>query len=148
MAGTVALSKILHVRESEKKDAQKAYQQSIDFFEEIATQLYNLLRKKEIAEESYESYLGQTTAIDKIREQVAYIETLNKQIMQLQHEVQNARNEMETKHGNLTSAHVEVKKFEKIIEHRNQENEELLKKNEKAIMDEASIQQYLNQKNG
>lgn len=147
MAETIALSKILHVRENEKKDAQKTYQQSIDFFEEIATRLYTLLRKKEIAEESYEGYLQQTTPIDKIREQVAYIEILNKQITQSQSEVQHARNEMETKHGKLTNAHVEVKKFEKIIEHRDQEIDERSKKNEKAMMDEASIQQYLNQKN-
>lgn len=146
MAETVALSKILNVRENEKRDAQKAYQQSIDFFEEIATQLYNLLRKKEVAEESYEGYLHQTTPIDRIKEQVAYIEILNNQIMKLQHDVQKARNEMDTNHEKLTNAHVEVKKFEKIIGHRHKEDEELIKKNENAQMDEISMQQYFNQK--
>ncbi len=146
MAETVALSKILNVRENEKRDAQKAYQQSIDFFEEIATQLYNLLRKKEVAEESYEGYLHQTTPIDRIKEQVAYIEILNSQIMKLQHDVQKARNEMDTNHDKLTNAHVEVKKFEKIIEHRHKVDEELVKKSENAQMDEISMQQYFNQK--
>ncbi|WP_099158098.1 flagellar export protein FliJ [Virgibacillus ndiopensis] len=143
MSETVALSKILHVRENEKLDAQKAYQQSIEFFEDIALQLYNLLRKKEVAEESYEDYLQRTTAIDKLKEQASYIERLNKQIMQLQESVQKARSEMESKQEDLTNAHVEVKKFEKIIEHRQQDHDEKVKKLENITMDELSIQQYL-----
>lgn len=146
MAGVVALSKLLHVRESEKKDAQRAYQQSIEFFEGIATQLYSLLRKKEVAEESFDDYLQRTTPIDKITEQFSYIEFLNRQILQLQHEVQKARNEMEMRHEGLTNAHVEVKKFEKVIEHRHRDNEEIMKKYEKDSMDEISMQQYMSRK--
>ncbi|WP_404452620.1 flagellar export protein FliJ [Virgibacillus necropolis] len=147
MAKIVALSKILNVRESEKHNAQKAYQQSIEYFEGVATQLYTLLKKKEKAEEVQEDYKQNTIPIDKIREQITYIENLNKQILQLQQEVQSARTEMEAKQVKLTDAHVEVKKFEKIITYRKKELEELRQKNENIFMDEISVQQYLNQKN-
>lgn len=148
MAGTAALSKVLHIRENEKTRAQKAYQKSIDSFEEVATQLYELLRKKETAENLYETYLQQSTPIGKIREQSVYIDNLNKQIIALQQNVQHARNEMESKHEYLTDAYVEVKKFEKIIEHREEEAAELIKKSERDSMDEISIRQYLSQKTG
>ncbi|OZU90319.1 flagellar export protein FliJ [Virgibacillus indicus] len=147
MAETVVLSKILNVREKEKNEAQKAYHQAMDFFEKVANQLYLLLKKKEAAEESYETYIHTTTSLDRIREQLAYIERLNNQIMRLQQDVQKARSEMETKQLKLTDAHVEVKKFEKIIELRKQSEEEIFKKAEKMSMDEISIQQYLSHKN-
>src|SRR5699024_1739111 len=104
MAETFVLSKILLVREKEKDEAQKAYFHSREFFEEIATRLYTLLRKKEDAEESYENYIQTTTPLDRIKEQIAYIEKLNKQILSLQSDVQEARNEMERKQTKLTNA--------------------------------------------
>ena len=147
MAETVVLSKILNVREKEKNEAQKAYHQAIDLFENVANQLYSLLKKKEAAEESYEGYIHTTVSLDKIRGQLSYIERLNKQIIQLQQEVQYARTEMEMKQLKLTDAYVEVKKFEKIIGLRKESAEETLKRAEKIAMDEISVQQYLSYKN-
>lgn len=147
MAEIVALSKIMNVREREKNAAQKAYTHSIEYFEGVATKLYTLLKKKETAEGVQEDFLQSTIPIDRLREQLAYIEVLNKQIVQLQQEVQTARTEMEAKQVKLTDAHVEVKKFEKIITYRKKEQEELIQRNEKILMDEISVQQYLNQKN-
>ncbi|MEC5422692.1 flagellar export protein FliJ [Virgibacillus sp. C22-A2] len=147
MTQTIALSKILHVREREKNDAQKAYYQSTAYFEEMATQLYNLLRRKEEAEETYEDHLQTIISLDKIREQLTFIEKLNSQILKRQREVQLARSDMESKQLKLTDAHVEVKKFEKIIEVRKKSEDDKLQKIEKASMDEISIQQYLSHKN-
>ncbi|HLR74694.1 MAG TPA: flagellar export protein FliJ [Virgibacillus sp.] len=147
MSHIMTLEKILHVRENEKKNAQKAHHQSIKSFEDVATKLYNLLRKKEAAEDSYESSLQSTTTITEIKQQVLYIEQLNKHIVQLQDQVNQARSMMEKKQQALTHAHVEVKKFEKIIEHRHQERKDIEQKQENASMDEISIQQYLSRKN-
>lgn len=147
MAETLVLSKILSVRESEKKDAERAYHSAMKQFEEIAKQLYHLLKKKEDAEVSYENYLHQTTSIDMIKEQITYIENLNNRIMKLQSEIQEARTHMESKQVRLTDAYIEVKKFEKMIEGRRQTQAESLKKEERAMMDEISIQQYLIHKN-
>lgn len=147
MAETVTLSKLLHVRENERNDAQKAYQHALAFFEDIATQLYTLLRKKEDAEESYDNSLQTTVPLEIIKEQVAYIELLNNQILRLQQKVQHARSDMESKQLKLTDAHVEVKKYEKIIDTRKKSEKEVEAKLEKVSMDEISMQQFLSHKN-
>ncbi|TQS75557.1 flagellar export protein FliJ [Ornithinibacillus gellani] len=147
MTNTVALSKILHIREREKNEAQSAYSQAMQFFEDAATQLYRLLKQKEEAEESYEDSLQHTIQIDVMKEQAAYIEVLNRQMMELQKKVQLARSEMEARQATLTDAHVEVKKFEKIIEIREKEFAETVRRQETMAMDEVSIQQYVSQNN-
>ncbi|MFD2628386.1 flagellar export protein FliJ [Oceanobacillus kapialis] len=143
MAETLALSKIWNVREQEKNDAQKAYHKSTEFFEDVATKMFHLLKKKEDAEKSYEEAIQQSITLDKVREQNAYIERLNKQIMAMQNAVQHARNDMEMKQHQLTEAHVEMKKFEKIIEMRQDAEKARQDKMERRTMDEVSIQQYL-----
>lgn len=148
MQQTETLTKILNIREQEKKEAQIAHHKSIALFEEIAGKLYTLLTKKEKAEESYQQFLGEMTTIDKIREQIAYIEILNKQIVTLQTEVQEARKQMEVKQAKLTDAHVEVKKFQKIIEIREYEHLKLSQRAEQIMMDEISTQQYFSRKSG
>ncbi len=148
MAETIALSKILRIREKEKMDAEKSYQQSMAFFENIATRLYTLLKRKETAESSFESGMQDIIPIEKIKEQVAYIEDLNKQILNLQAEVNKARNEMDVEQSKLTDAHIEVKKFEKMIAHRKQVKKEVLQKYENEAMNEISIQQYLRKQTG
>lgn len=148
MQQTETLNKILNIREQEKKEAQISHHQSMTFFEEIAEKLYGLLSKKEKAEKSYQLYLEEMTTIDKVREQVAYIETLNKQVVTLQTEVQKARKQMEVKQEKLTEAHVEVKKFQKIIEIREDERIKLDQRAEQVMMDEISTQQYFSRKSG
>ena len=147
MAEIVALSKILDIRENEKQVAQKAYNQSLDSFEKVATELYQILRKKERAEDSYDQFFHSLTPIDRIKEQANYIEQLNRQINNLQSRVQKARTDMESKQHLLSDAHVEVKKFEKLIEVRKETTATIQKKMEDAFMDEISITQFLSQKN-
>lgn len=147
MAETASLKKILNVRESEKEDAQLAHHQSIISFEEVATKLYEMLKKKEDAQLSYENYIKDTVQINKIKEQISYIELLNTQIITLQNKVIKAREKMETKQVKLTDAHVEVKKFEKLIENREEEKEIIAQRLEQQAMDEISIQQFLNHNN-
>ncbi|HLT55579.1 MAG TPA: flagellar export protein FliJ [Bacillota bacterium] len=147
MAESMAFHKILHVRENEKSIALREYNQSLDLFEQVATELYQLLKKKENAEESYDMSLQNATSIEKIKEQALYIEMLNEEISSLQEQVQRARTEMEWKQKKLTDAHVEVKKFQKLIDHRKQKEEVERKKIENTLMDEISVTQFLSHKN-
>lgn len=142
------LSKILNIREKEKKDAQLLHYESTIYFEAVASKLHSLLVEKESAEELYEKDFEEITSIDKIREQTAYIEYLTKQIVVMQEEVDKARNAMEIKQGKLTDAHVEVKKYEKIIEFRKLEHLESELREEQVMMDEISTQQYVSRKIG
>ncbi|WP_156289064.1 flagellar export protein FliJ [Oceanobacillus salinisoli] len=146
MAETLTLTKILNVRESEKKVAQKDYTQSMNTFEAVASDFYTLLKKKENAEDSYEKYIHSNVPIDQIKQLTGYIELLNRQILEVQQQVNNARNDMEVKQTKLSDAHIEVKKFEKIIEHRRQIEDNHQKKMELAFMDEISINQFLSSK--
>jgi flagellar protein FliJ len=81
-----------------------------------------------------------------IQDQLAYIETLESKITELQKKVSLARTNMETKQQVLSDAHVETKKFEKIIEFRTNEELDKVKKAEDSFMNEISIQQYLSHK--
>ena len=147
MTQKMALVKVLHVRENEKKAAQKDFRKSQDVFEEVATKLYQLLKKKEDAEASYDQFIQSATPLDRIKEQINYIEKLNMKINIVQREVQFARNQMEKKQGILNDAYIEVKKFESIIEIRQKHAAEQEKRMEKSFMDEISIHQYLSDKN-
>ncbi|MFS0672436.1 flagellar export protein FliJ [Ornithinibacillus sp. 179-J 7C1 HS] len=147
MAGTQVLTKILDIREKEKKDAQLAYRRSVDIFEDIGTKLFNLLQKKEKAEEAYEEALSSNMHIEFIQDQLAYMERLKREIEELQVQVQQARANMESKQWILSEAHIETKKFEKIIEFRTNETVNQQKQREESFMNEISIQQYLSHKN-
>lgn len=146
MGETVVFSKILNVYDQEKKEAQLAHSQSIEKFETVAKSLYTLLKKRETAVEEYQAMLKSITAIDEITERLAYIESLQKEIDRMQYKVNAARQTMVTKQRELTEAHVEVKKYEKIIELRNKTFKEKMLKEEAQLMDEISLQQYLIQK--
>lgn len=147
MAETKSFVKILHVREQEKKNAQKAYQQSTDFFEQTATRFYHLLKKKEDAEASYDELIQHATTLDRVKEQAKYIEKLNNEIIRLQQEVQQARSEMELNQSRLTDAHVEVKKFQHIIDSRKKKKLEKEMQLEQSQMDDISLKQYISYKN-
>lgn len=148
MSEIAVYNKILRVRENEKNAAQTAYNRSMDRFEEKAKQLYTLLRKKEEAEGSHQKITHEPITIERLKEQSAYMEQLNKQINLLQQQVIMARNDMETKQQKLSEAYVEVKKFEKLIENRKQTELQKIKTEEAKWMDEISMQQYLLTKSG
>src|SRR5690554_4673866 len=97
MANPAVLHKILTIREKEKNDAQKEQISARKYFEKVATQLYEALKTKEKAEETLQNYLKTKAAIEKIKEQSIYIDTLNRNIHNLQIKVQQARQEMENK---------------------------------------------------
>jgi flagellar FliJ protein len=147
MSETASLIKILHVRENEKKIAERAFMNSQDAFEIVATKLYHLLKKKELAEASYDEFIQISTPIERIKEQIFYIEKLNEQILHLQKEVQTARSQMEEKQQDLSQAFTEVKKFESLIDKRQQEESKRRLKMENSMMDEISIHQYLSNQN-
>lgn len=145
MSNIAVLNKVLSIREIEKKDAQKAHHLATEKFETAATKLYGVLKKKETAEQQYKTYINGVSEIEKIKEQLAYIDNLKSEIIRLQHQVNHARTEMEQKQVKLTEAHVEVKKFEKVIEHRQKEREDEIRKQEQLFMDEISVRQYIDQ---
>lgn len=89
--------------------------------------------------------MKESSAINYIKDQSQYIQLLNKKIMSLQLLVQEARQKMEIKQEELTEAHVEVKKIEKMIEKREEKMNIEEQKIEMMMMDEISIRQFTTQ---
>lgn|SRR5699024_451172 len=148
MSDTVAFRKILHIRENEKKRAEQLHQQSIQAFEKIAMQMYEMLKKKEATEQAYENDIQKTVQLEKMEQTVRYIEQLNDKITRMQQQVNDARTEMNYQQQLVTTAHMEMKKVEKLIEKRNEEYQHQLSREENAFMDELSMQQFLKRKLG
>lgn len=147
MADIATFHKLLQIKETDKNVAHKVYQESVEEFEQVATTMYELLKKKEQAEEYYHHQLQHNTQVTDLHMTFNYIEQLDKQISQMQSSVQKARNQMESKQEELTSAHVEMKKYEKIIDRKEHNLHSLLMENEKKHMDELSMQQFISQGN-
>lgn len=141
----MALTTVLQVREKEKDYAQIAFNESKKRLEGILTELYSVLKKKETIEKEQAITLADKIPIDMLKEQQSYIESLNNKIIQLQRKYEQAKRELERKQIHLTEAHVEVKKFEKMIENRLIEEQKETRKLEQDLMDDLSIRQYLNQ---
>lgn len=148
MNDTVALHKILHIRENEKKHAEQIHQQSVKKFERLAIKMYETLKKKEEAEEEYESTISYSVSIEKMGQYTHYIEQLNQEVSFMQKQVNDARNIMDNSQQVVTNAHIEMKKVEKIIDMRNEENKQIIQKKESRFMDELSMQQFLKKKLG
>lgn len=142
MSKIKVFEKVLDVRESEKQTAQKEQLEAQSEFEKVATELYELLKNKELAEKKLHEVLTESSSIAEMKNMSFYIQSLVKKTPMLQKKVQLARRKMEEKQEDLTEAHVEVKKIEKMIENRRLAQKLEDDRVEKILMDEISIQQY------
>ncbi|MRH42260.1 flagellar export protein FliJ [Aquibacillus halophilus] len=142
MTQSDSFQKILVVREKEKKQRQKEYNKAIDSFEEVATQLYTLLKKKEDVESSYKQFLESPGPITTLSTHYSFLERIKTKITQLEEKVKNARKYMENEQSKLTEAHIEVKKFEKLIEQKHLKQLQKEKNEETKLMDELSVIQF------
>ncbi|WLR46948.1 flagellar export protein FliJ [Halobacillus litoralis] len=148
MADIQTFQRIRDLRDREKQKTQKLYQEAVNHFEKHAEELYECLKKKETAEKRFEQEMKyHTVRADAIVRHQRYIQGLQETIDHLQPVVQKARINMQQKQAKLSQAHMEVKKFEKIVEHKRDEQWHLMKSEENKQMDELSMQQYLNFQN-
>lgn len=138
-----AFKKILSHQERLKNQAQLDYQEAIDSFETIATKLFQLLQKKEEVEKQYAYYLQSSGTVTTLATHYAYIDEIKNKIRQMQVEVNEKRAIMEKKQALLTASHIEMKKFEKIIEKKSEKEKMTELYNEKIEMDETSLRQFL-----
>jgi len=136
--------KILSLKSREKEEAQVVYQDSVKKFEEVADRLYHLLKKKENLESYQSGRLVSGLPVQEIRHHQQFIGNLEKSIEHYQKIVMNARNIMNFQQNHLMEKNVEVKKYEKIKEKDHVQFLAEEKYAESRMMDEISIQQYMN----
>lgn len=144
MATIQTMEKIMDLRMKEKNEVQQAYKQSIDDFEKQASELYKKLKEKETAQASYRDQLSRSLKVNDMLLSHHYIQNMDKDIEKLQKSVYKAREEMEFQQKRLAEAHIEVKKFNKIIEYRSIEDNQQIKREENMLMDEISVRQFMN----
>src|SRR5690625_3159631 len=147
MATIKAFNKILNHQEQIKNQALLAHREAVNEFEISAEKLYLLLKKKEQVETEYNYYLSSSGTVTTLATHYAFIEQINQKIKQVQIEVNQKRAVMDKKQEKLTEAHVEVKKYEKIIEKKYLKEQEKMKYLENQSMDEISTRQYFSREN-
>lgn len=139
--------KILHIKEKEKNAAMADYKTAAEKFEETATTLYALLKRKEDLEALQSKRLNNGLAIQEIRHNQQFITNLEKTIEYYQKMVINARNRMDFYQEKLIATNVEAKKFTKMKEKGFNAYQQGLKFLEGKQMDDISIQQFIGRGN-
>ncbi|MEY9969895.1 flagellar FliJ protein [Lysinibacillus sp. RC46] len=108
--------KVLTIREQEKNETEIAYKESVRSFEEIATKLYELLKKKEDLIEFQQERLAVGSSIEEVHHYARFIDSLEKTITDVQQKVVQARAKMNWHEEKLLEKNLEVRKFEKMRE--------------------------------
>ncbi|MDV6376715.1 flagellar export protein FliJ [Sporosarcina sp. GW1-11] len=108
--------KVLTLREQERDETEIAYKEAIRQFEEVATELYNQIKKKEETLEQQQVRMATGFSIDDLHHYSRYIDRLEVQIDQTQKEVIKSRSKMSWYESQLLEKNIEVKKFEKMKE--------------------------------
>lgn len=113
---TYRFEKILVVREQEKSEFETAFKESIQIFEEIATKLYDLLKKKEDLITYQQERLKVGSSIDEVNHYSRFIDSMEKTITDVQQKVVQARAKMNWHEQKLLEKNLEVRKYEKMRE--------------------------------
>lgn len=106
--------KILDVKEKEKDEALSAYKNAVQAFENVARELYALLKKKEDLEARQAEKMKTGLSVQEIRHYRRFIDDIEKSIHYYQNLVMNARNRMNWHQQKLQEKNIEVKKYEKL----------------------------------
>ena len=108
--------KILIVKDQEKTESELAFKESVNVFEEIATKLYELLKKKEDLIDYQQERLKVGSSIDEINHYSKFIDSMEKTIEDAQQKVTQARAKMNWHEQKLLEKNLEVRKYEKMRE--------------------------------
>ena len=108
--------KVLTLREQERDETEMAYKEAIQQFEEIATELYSQMKKKEETLEEQQQRMATGFSIDDLHHYSRFIDMLEVKIDQTQQEVIKSRSKMNWYEAQLLEKNIEVKKFEKMKE--------------------------------
>ncbi|MBD8035429.1 flagellar export protein FliJ [Solibacillus sp. A46] len=108
--------KILIVKDQEKTESELAFKESVHVFEEIATKLYGLLKKKEDLIVYQQERLKEGSSIDEINHYSKFIDSMEKTIEDAQQKVVQARAKMNWHEQKLLEKNLEVRKYEKMRE--------------------------------
>ena len=107
---------VMNLREQEKTEVELAYQEAVSQFESIATELYELLKKKEDTLRNQQDGMKKGFSVNAVRHYAFFIEGLESSIEFMQRRVQKARSNMAWHEEKLLEKTVEIRKYEKMKE--------------------------------
>lgn len=107
---------VLTYRELEKTETEIEYKKSVEAFELSATELYELLKKKEETIEEQAERMKTGFIIEDMHHYSRFIASLEKTIMEVQQTVMQSRSKMNWYEDKLLERTLEVRKFEKMKE--------------------------------
>jgi len=139
---TYRFEKVLTVREQEKKQAEAVYNEAVRAFEKVATQLYELLKKKENLINYQNERLQEGLTIDEIHHYAKFIDSLEHAIEDMQKKVNQARAKMQWYEQKLVEKNLEVRKYEKMREKEFSAFQEEQNRKEAQYLDEISSLMY------
>ncbi|WP_096199362.1 flagellar export protein FliJ [Bacillus sp. FJAT-45350] len=144
MSFQYTLQKVLEIKERKKNEVEADYTEASSLFEKTATELYNLLKKKEDFEEGYKQQISQGISVNQLQQYETVLSRYQGEIERQQKSTQIARDKMHRKQDALVTMSIELKKYEKMKELKHQEYLEEVKREESKLMDEISVQQFAN----
>lgn len=139
---------VLTYRELEKTETEVEYQSAIEAFELVATELYDLLRKKETTIAEQQAQMSKGSPISEIHHYMRFIDSLEKNIEQVQQEVIRARSKMQWYEQQLLERTMEVRKFEKMKEKDQMQYQYEQEAKEAQRLDELSTMTFRGKENG
>jgi flagellar FliJ protein len=140
--------KVLMYREQEKTETEIEYKEAVQAFEVVATQLYDLLKKKEetLVEQREKMLTG--FLVTEIHHYVRFVESLEKRITVTQQQVMQARSKMTWFEGKLLEQTLEVRKFEKMKEKDHEHHRTEMEQLEAIQLDELATLKFRRRENG
>lgn len=139
---------VLTFRELEKTEAETEFKTSVEVFESIATELYDLLKKKEVTLDTQQEQMVSGFSVDKIHHFARFIDSLEKKIADVQQKVIQARTKMNWFEEKLVERRLEVKKFEKMKDKDQQQHRVEMEHHEAKRLDELSTMTFRGVENG
>ena len=140
--------KVLTYREQEKTETEIEYKKAVDSFETVATELYELLKRKEDVIANHQEKMKNGFSINEIHNYARFIESLDKRIEVLQQTVIKARSKMNWFEEKLLEKTIEVKKFEKMKEKDKEHYRTEMEQAEASLLDELSTLKFHRRETG
>lgn len=140
--------KVLMYREQQKTETEIEYKKAVQVFELVATQLYDLLKKKEDTLVEQREKMTTGFLVNEIHHYVRFIESLEKRIAATQQQVIQARSKMTWFEGKLLEKTLEVRKFEKMKEKDHEHHRTEMEQLEAIQLDELATLKFRRRENG
>ncbi|GEK57395.1 flagellar export protein FliJ [Marinococcus halophilus] len=143
MAYQFSLEQLLQLRDREKDQKVKSYNEAVDQFEQKAGALYEMLRSKEHAEEVNREKMTRGVTVRELRQQEKMLHMYEREAVVLEEAVSKARWMMLREEKAMQEAWRENRKLELMKEQEEAKHTEKIKRNERAAMDDTAVQMYL-----